>query len=69
MMMYSGGSKPVAMAIQGVAVRGVGPLSKELVSNNIRSKHGCNKREEAGEKSLCRKISLLLCRFLKRDEL
>jgi hypothetical protein len=40
------------MAIQGAAVRGVGPLNNELVSSNIRSKHGRNKREEVGEKSL-----------------
>jgi hypothetical protein len=46
MMHSSGGSKPVAMAIQGEVVRGLGPLNKELVSNNIRSKHGRNKKKQ-----------------------
>jgi hypothetical protein len=47
MMMHSGGgSKPVAMAIQGAAVRGVGPRNKKMVSSNIRSKHGRNKKKQ-----------------------
>jgi hypothetical protein len=42
-----GGSKPVAMAIQGAAVRGVGPLNKEVTSNNIRSKQkGRSKKKQ-----------------------
>jgi hypothetical protein len=46
MIHCGGGSQPVAMAIQGAAMRGEGPLDKELVSNNIRSKHGRNKKKQ-----------------------
>jgi hypothetical protein len=46
LMMHTGRSKPVAMAIQGAAVRGVGPFNKEVSSNNIRSNHGRNKKKQ-----------------------
>jgi hypothetical protein len=43
MMMQSGGSNTVAMAIQGAATRGgVGPLTKNLVLSKLRSKEGRN---------------------------